>query len=204
MPVVERRRYFAIVLFCLLPMSALLSIGCSAVKIETGQTAEEQQDSAEERARQYRIRWSTQFEKADQKYRVQLLLDHLTQIKGWYQGVGQDVATQWRDGNRGLGEDIPASEMRTRLENSLNARKEMIKAWDELVEYSLGRLKQDRYFDQSFLDDLKKAADLYYEVSSTVEFPSADVDTYDHAIRIAGVNFDEQVEVVKRGLAIRN
>lgn len=177
-------------LFGLLLLGLVAFGGCSSIKIETGETPEEKNESTQEQARQFRVRWSSDFERASELRKVELLIAHVQRMENWYQQLGDTLTHRWQQGNIGRGEPISASEMSQIVENSLAPHKPMLNAWDEMIEYGVRRISELKYFAPDVLTQIDALVDQFYKFSSVVRYPSGEFVDYDQKIRIEAQDFD--------------
>jgi hypothetical protein len=182
-----------LVRFFLAAFSLFVLHSCSSIKIQTGETPEEKNESTQEQARQFKIRWSADFERATELKKVELLLAHLQRMENWYQQLGDTLANRWREGNTGRGEPIPADEIRKLVDNSLQPHQPMLTAWDEMIEYGVKRIGELKYFAPDVIDRIDAIVDQFYKFSSVIRYPSGEYADYDQKMRMESQNFDAQL-----------
>jgi hypothetical protein len=163
-------------------VAGTLLFSCSTIKIETGQTQEEAIQSAKAQARQIRSDWANQFQQAAPLEMAQLLSRHIDSVSTWYVAYGFEVATQWREGNTGRGENVPDREMREVVAVWTEKQQPILAAYEDNLEYGLEQIKETGYFGQDFFDLLSEFADQYYKVYSAVFYPSGSVEEYEETL----------------------
>lgn len=194
-----RNKFYTQIPFLLLFGLVVLS-GCSSIKIETGETPEERNESTQEQARQFRIRWSSDFERATELRKVELLLAHLQRMETWYQQLGDTLANRWREGNIGRGEPISSEEISKLVDNSLEPHLPLLNAWDEMIEYGVRRIGELKYFAPDVLTQIDALVDQFYKFSSVVRYPSDEFVDYDQKMRMAAQDFDGKMTELQNWL----
>lgn len=163
-------------------MAAALLVGCSAIKIETGQTQQEAVATSESQARRIRSEWADRLLSASPPEMVQLLVRHVDSVSARYVIYGFHVVDEWQQGNSGRGENVPDDEMRQVVDAWTKNQQPILTAWEDNLEYALQLIKESGFFDTGFLQMLQKLADQYYRVYSTVFYPAGDVERYETAL----------------------
>ena len=171
-----------------------LLLSCSAVKIETGQTHEEAVASAESEARRLRVEFAGQMQRATPPTQARIVIGHVDSTAARLSAFGFEVAREWRRGNAGRGSEVPDTEMRRVVNAWVDRQQPILSAWEDNLEYGLNGIKESRHFPAQFLELMERLADSYYELYSTVLFPSGSVDEYEDAVDRARRN----VETVSR------
>ncbi len=125
-------------------MAAALLVGCSAIKIETGQTQQEAVATSESQARRIRSEWADRLLSASPPEMVQLLVRHVDSVSARYVIYGFHVVDEWQQGNSGRGENVPDDEMRQVVDAWTKNQQPILTAWEdnlESIERCLSRME---------------------------------------------------------------
>ncbi len=164
-------------LFCLDSLAA-----CSAIKVETGQTHDEAIASADREAKQIRAQFAERMRQSSASEKAIQLIEHVDSVAARYITFGYEVAQQWRQGNDGRGTEIPPAEMRDVVAAWTERQQPILLAWEDNLEYGLGLIKESGRLGEEALGLLDSLADAYYQLYSTVVFPSGTVDEYEVSV----------------------
>ncbi|HQL23884.1 MAG TPA: hypothetical protein PKY95_05645 [candidate division Zixibacteria bacterium] len=165
-------------LAAILTVLAVTAAGCGAVRIETGATPEEETARSESQASALRRTWAQTFDQADRLRRADLLKTHLDSTSARLILVGRQFAGEWRDGNRGRGQVIPAEEFRRVIDNSIAKDRPILQAWEDNLEYGWEWVRDSSRFDSGRIGLFEEFVRHYYDVYSAVFLPQADAETY--------------------------
>jgi hypothetical protein len=174
--------------------------GCSSLKIETGQTREEAVDSSRERSSRIRSQWAQQVDAAPPVERVELLITLVEGVTDQYFNFGNEVKYRWQEAEDGRGEEVPASEMRTMIEAWSETQKPILDANDDNLEYTRRRIRETQLFDSDFDERIDGLCDKYYEVYSTVFFPTADLQQYRDDLAQRQIELDQEINLTQDAL----
>jgi hypothetical protein len=153
--------------------------GCTSVKIQTGPpTDEEYTQQSEVQAKQLKSDWYQRLNGATPLDQLRLIRTFVDTTAARYLRFGENVADQWRQGNDSQPTPVPASDMRTAVDNTLKTDMPVIKAHEEILEYGVDEILRSGYFDPEIEKLLKQQRDLFYDVYSAVFYPSGTVDDY--------------------------
>jgi hypothetical protein len=152
--------------------------GCSAIKIETGRTAEEQAAVSSSQASELRRNWARSFDSATETSKAALLKQHIDTTSARLVYIGRQFAREWDNGNRGRGAAIPAADFQRVIENSLAKDRPILQAWEDNLEYGWDWVRDSSRFDSRVKGLFGEMVDQYYDVSGVVLFPKGDVETY--------------------------
>jgi len=167
-------------LHIVLLLSGLLMLGaCSSIKIETGATPEEKGAVADRQASDLRTTWTANFSRASRYQKADLLKAHIDSTSERLYGLGGQFAREWRKGNEGRGQTIPADEMRQVFENSVASQRSILKAWEDNLEYGWEWVRDSGQFNQTMYDLYEQMVDEYYEAYSGVFYPESTVEAYE-------------------------
>ena len=174
----RHHRYFSG--FLTLILSVIIS-GC--VHIETGPESKEQRtETSELQARDFRINWVGRFDPAPPVEKALLLKDLLDTVADKYLGYGSRVADEWHQGNTGRGKTVPDSEMR-QVVTAWNASEQpLLDAYEETVEYSIGKIKDAAFFDSDVIELFRENIELFYQIRSGVFYPTGTVEDYEYQL----------------------
>jgi len=173
--------------------------GC--ISIETGQTPEEAVASSEARAGHIRSQWANRLNSATPREMADMLLDHVRDVTDRYLAYGADVASRWREGSSGRGQDISASEMREFVAAWIEAEKPLLTAWEENLEYGLERIVESGFYDETSRNLFQRLVDSYYDVYSVVFFPSSTAVDYESKLYRVKFERDRAIEDLENEVA---
>jgi hypothetical protein len=166
----------------LLLIAGLCIAGCG-VNIETGPpTADEKSRTSEVRGKGVRSDWVNRFEAATLSSKGMMFKTFVDSVSSRYIEYGYSVSDQWRQGNEGRGEEVSDTEMREMVARWTETEKPLIQSYDDVVEYAIERVRETGQFDRGTEDILQKMVDNYYEVYSTVFFPTGSVADYEYRL----------------------
>ncbi|MBN1211559.1 MAG: hypothetical protein JXA92_03200 [candidate division Zixibacteria bacterium] len=158
----------------------LIIIGISCVKIETGPESKEQRtETSELRARDFRVNWVNRFNPVPPVEKALLLKDLLDSVSVRYLRYGRRVADEWYQGNTGRGQPVPDTEMRQVVSTWNETEQPLLDAYEETVEYSIGKIKEAAFFDGEVIKLLRENIELFYEIRSGVFYPSGTLEDYE-------------------------
>ena len=92
------------------------------------------------------------------------------------------MAGDWRTGNDVRGQLIPDTEIRQLIDRSNESQRPLMKAYEDVLEYSLEQIKQSKFFRTSTEDLIQSHIDRFYDVNSAVFYPSGTVDDYEYRL----------------------
>lgn len=167
----------AIILFI-----ALLNLSCAGIKIETGQTAEEATETSAEQASRIRSEWADYLSRTDLKERPEQLAEIVKRTMGTYRHYGQQILNQWQEGERGRGQTVSSGEMRSMIEQWLAPQQPILKAYEDMFEYTYEQLKKEYPNNQRLLDAAKKLSDFFYNAYPGFFYPTGTVEDYRYNI----------------------
>jgi hypothetical protein len=165
-----------------LVVCSLLFASCKAIKIETGATAEEQTASNTERSSNYKREWSVLFNSLGRIDQIRLLQRHIDSTAFRYVSYGKSIAEQWKEGSAGRGAPISDDEMRVVVDQWIATQKALLDANDEILEYGLFRLKEQKDVDPEIMSAVHSLADRYYDCHGTVFLPSGTAQDYENRV----------------------
>ncbi len=156
----------------------LAAAGCSAIKIETGRTAEEQTAASSTQASELRRAWARNFDSAAELTKAALLKQHIDSSAARLVYIGRQFAREWDNGNRGRAQVIPAADFQQVIENSVAKDRPILQAWEDNLEYGWDWVRDSSRFDSRVIGLFGEMVDQYYDVYNVVFYPKADVETY--------------------------
>lgn len=156
----------------------LANVGCAGIKVETGRTADEEVAASETQASDMRRNFAQAFDAANEINRALLLKQHIDTVCSRLVSIGQQFAGEWRNGNQGRGQEIPADEMRQVIDNSITRDKPILKAWEDNLEYGWEYVRDSSRFDDQVIRVFDSMVQQYYSTYSAVFFPDSDVVEY--------------------------
>jgi hypothetical protein len=177
-----KRNCDVITLVWLVVAAAVALVGCTSIRIESGDISETGSDRAEVTARQIRSDWYAQIERAQPLQMAELLRVHIDSTTALLIRYGFSIADQWRNGNDLRGEDIPAAEMQQMVEAGIAAERPILDAYEDNTEYALDRIREKHFFDPVMLDQIQTMTDLYDQAYSVVFYPEDDVRGYENRL----------------------
>ncbi len=153
-------------------------LGCG-VRIQTGPASEEQQtERAEVTGKDQRISWKNRFDGASQRQRVVYLKFFIDSTSANYFQYGMNIADEWRKGEEGRKAEISADEMRQTIDNSIANQRPVLEANDDVVDYAMGRIKEDAFFDRATMDIISQLRDGYFSMYDVVFLPNGTREEY--------------------------
>lgn len=158
-------------------VSVTIITGC--VKIETGQTLEEATESNELRAKHIRSEWAVQLNNATPLQTAELVQMQVDSVAAMYLRYGFKIVDEWRKGNEGRGQLIEATEMRQVVDAWVASQRPILDAYEDNLEFGLGKIREYRFFDQKTLALFEKMGEQLYAVRSVVFYPNRDVEFYE-------------------------
>jgi hypothetical protein len=168
--------YGVLALFGLIMIS-----GC--VHIETGPESKEQRtETSAMRARDFRVNWVGRFDPAPPVEKALLLKDLLDSVSDKYLGYGSRVADEWHQGNTGRGKQVPDSEMQQMVTAWNASEQPLLDAYEETVEYSIGRIKDAAFFDSDVIKLFRENIELFYQIRSDIFYPAGTVEDYEYRL----------------------
>ncbi|MCK4572985.1 MAG: hypothetical protein KAU36_01380 [candidate division Zixibacteria bacterium] len=167
---------------CISFILALLISPAGCVKIETGQTVEEAQQSSEQRAGRLRATWANKLSGATPTELAIYLTDHFDQTTDMFFRYGERMTQQWEAGSEGRGTEIKAAEMRQVIDAWIAGEKPLLKAYEDNLEYGFARIKETGHYDEAMLRQLGALVEKYYEIYSAVFYPVGNLEDYAHKL----------------------
>jgi hypothetical protein len=162
--------------FTYLGAVAILAVslaGCG-VRVQTGPASDEQQtERSEVTGKNQRIVWKNRFDAAPARQRLAFLKDYIDSTVANYFRFGQNIADEWRKGEEGRSEAISGDEMRRRIDATLTTQRPILEANDDVVDYAMGRIEEDRFFDRVTMEIVRRYRDGYFHVYDVVFLPAA-------------------------------
>ncbi len=163
----------------LVALSLLFLAGCG-ITIQTGPEDEQRRTEVSgSRAKQVRGEYATLFQGANSKAIAGHVKNLIDSVSANYSRYGLQMVSEWRAGNQGRGAPVPDTEIRDLISRSNQSQQELLGAYEDIVELGISRIKELREFDQHSLGLLDQFAQQFYEVRSTVFFPSGTVGQYE-------------------------
>ncbi len=172
--------------------------GC--VKVETGATVEEATQSSEDTAGRIRREWASRIKQVSPPEAAALLVDHYDRVTALYLRYGQDMVEQWREGEQGRGQPIPATEMWEKIDQWTLTQRPILTAYDDNLEFAYRELSTSGLFNDDFLQMLRNLVDEYYVVYSAVFLPMGTVDEYEHRLEQVKYEAEGVGETYREGL----
>jgi len=155
----------------------------ACVNIETGPESKEQRtETSELRARDFRVDWVNRFNPAPPVEQALLLKDLLDSVSVKYLRYGRRIADEWYQGNTGRGQPVPDTEMRQVVAAWNESEEPLLDAYEETVEYSIGKIKEAAFFDGDVIKLLRENIELFYEIRSGVFYPTGVVKDYEYRL----------------------
>lgn len=161
------------------------------MKIETGATPEQEVAASETRAREARSTWARNFNSATELGKADLLKRHIDTSAARFLYIGDQFAREWRKGNEGRGQTIPASEFRDVIDNSIAKDRALLTAWEDNMEYAWEWVRDSSSFDDYTINLFSEMVDHYYEVYSRAFYPQEDVETYVDQMNRAEIRMED-------------
>jgi len=161
-----------------------MSIMFSAcVHIETGPESKEQRtETSELRARDFRVSWVNRFNPAPPVEKAFILKDLLDSVSVRNLRYGRRVADEWHQGNTGREQPVPDTEMRQVVTAWNETEQPLLDAYEETVEYSIGKIKEAAFFDGDVIKFFQENIKLFYEIRSSVFYPAGTVKDYEYRL----------------------
>ena len=163
----------------------LLAVGFFAgcVNIQTGsETPDQLEESAANRGKDFRVTWVNRFTGATPVEKADMLRDLVDSLSANYLRYGYKVAGDWRSGNEVRGQLIADSEIRDIIDRSNQSQQPLMKAYEDVMEYSLQQIKDSKFFGASTVTLMQDHIDQFYDVNSAVFYPSGTVDDYEYRL----------------------
>ena len=190
------------ILIVIVAAAVCLFVGCSAVKIETGQTREEAVESSRERSSLVRSQWAQQVDAANPVGKIELLIGHVEGTMERYFGFADEVKYQWQRAEDGRGQQVSSDEMRKMIDAWSVTQRPVLDANDDNLEYARRQALASNYFGPEFKEQLDGLCDRYYDAYSTIFYPSGTLETYSDDILRSQRELDRQIELTQDALAV--
>lgn len=173
----------AVAVISLLALVSGLWLGCQSVKISTGPPTDEQATSSSEaRAKELKTEWYSRLNAASPPQKMALVLDLVDSTAAQLVRYGYRIADLWHDANRGSGREVPDTEMRQVVENSIRNDLPLLESFEEMLEFGVAEILRAEYFDDPAIGALKAFQEQYYDVYSAVFYPAGTVDDYEYRL----------------------
>lgn len=174
----------------LLLILSLQTLSCAGLKIETGQSKEEATESNAEQASRLRSEWANLLSHTPDEKRPEQFREIVRRTMANYRYFGNQILTQWEEGEQGRGKAINADEMRKMIEQWIAPQQPVLKAYDDMFEYTYDQLKKQFPNDQQLLDAAKIVSEFYYNAYSVFFYPTGNVDDYRFSIESNSIETD--------------
>lgn len=169
-----------------------ITLACSSIRIETGSTSETDTEMAEVTAREIRTDWYAQLERAEPLDMAEMLRIHVDSTTAVLIRYGFTASDRWHDGNKQRGEDIPAEEMRGKIDAWISTQRPILEAYDDNIEYALDKIRDSYFFDPQMMERIISIADLYDLAYSVVFLPIGDARDYENRL------YDTRAEIERK------
>ncbi|MCM2272457.1 MAG: hypothetical protein NDJ18_07895 [candidate division Zixibacteria bacterium] len=157
----------------------LFLAGCG-ITIQTGPEDEQRRtEVSETRAKQVRGEYATLFQGANSRAIAGHVKNLIDSVSANYSRYGLQMVAEWRAGNQGRGAPVQDTEIRDLISRSNQSQQALLGAYEDIVELGISRIKELREFDEHSFALLDQFAQKFYEIRSTVFFPSGTVDQYE-------------------------
>ncbi len=176
-------------------------LGCSSIQINSG-TEEQRSESKSDEASMVRREWQAEVLGADPPQVMLLTMERVKRFARQLNRLSESIVEKWQEGNAGRGEEIPASEMRRLVDAWLDKERDVLDAWDDIIEDGLQRVRDSRYFDQPMIEGLKDLRADYEQLYSVVLVPNGDIVDYQQSIQDRQTTLEESADQLKRELGL--
>ena len=170
----------------LIGLSGVL-VGCSSVHIQTGpQTDAEVTQQSEDTGRSFKTTWADRLQSASPVQQAGMLKLFMDSTTARFLRMGEQVNQSWRDESRRRGSQVPVSEIRTMVERSTQLDLPMLEAYEDVLEYGVGLIHDNRQLDAGAEGKLVKYRDLYLEIYSAVFYPNGTREEFENQLQLLG------------------
>lgn len=157
-------------------------VGCSSVKIETGQTEREAKLEVNQQASQVRGEWAAKIKPLNSQQTAVELTSYLNGVCTRYLAFGDDVASRWHEASAGRGEEVDAKEMLNYVETWTNKQKPLLVAYTDNIEFAASKIKAAGELAPDDIERINELVGVYYRVYNAVFYPSKNVDLYEQEL----------------------
>lgn len=171
-----------------------MALSCSSIKIETGQTTEEATESSAEQASRMRSEWADFISRTPQSKRPEQMREIVRRAMATYQNFGRQILNLWEEGEKGRGEKVSAEEIRERLDGWLAPQQPVLKAYDDMFEYTYDQLKKEFPDNYDLLNGAKKLSKFYYNAYPAFFYPTETVDEYRYDLEAISNETDKALD----------
>jgi len=168
--------------FIVLLILSTIVVGCSAVKIETGQTEREAGLESNQRASQIRGEWAARINPLKARQAAIELTSYLNGICDRYFAFGDDVASRWHEASAGRAEEVGPKEMLDFVETWTAKEKPLLVAYTDNIEYAANKIKASGELAPDDDDRIDELVSIYYRVYNAVFYPNDNVDSYEQEL----------------------
>jgi len=156
----------------------VLFLGCG-VKIDTGpSTTAEVAQSTEMQAKQFRAEWGERLRLAEPLAKAMMVKQLIDSVSNNYLRYGQNIADEWREGNRGRGAEVSDSEIREIVERSVAGQRPLFLAYEDVVEQGMLEIKRALFLDPQSTEQLETYANYLYDVYTAVFLPQGSYESF--------------------------
>ena len=176
-------------------LAAMLLLAGCGIKVQTGQSPEEEVETSERRADLMRRQWASQLAAASPVMMADMVATRIDSTAAMYVGFGERVIDEWRKANIGRGTEVPATEMRDVVDAWVQTQRPILAAHEDNITEGVRLVEESRYFDAPLLDRLNEMVQQHDAIYSTVFYPNGTVEDYNDAIireRTALVKMSEE------------
>jgi|WetSurMetagenome_2_1015567.scaffolds.fasta_scaffold379722_2 hypothetical protein len=166
--------------------------GCSSVHIQTGPpTDSELTAQTEDSGRRFVATWADRLQNASPLQQADMLRFFMDSTTARYLRFGEQVNGTWRDEGKRRGSQVPVEEIRKMVERSTQIDLPMLEAYEDVLEYGVDLIKEQKSLEPSVAEKLIEYRDLYIEIYSGVFYPNGTREEYENLMQSLGVRAQE-------------
>ncbi|RKX23568.1 MAG: hypothetical protein DRP45_10280 [Candidatus Zixiibacteriota bacterium] len=115
-----------------------LFMGCQSIHIQAGPSSrEESEQKSAERGKGLRSEFADRLSNAAPLEKAHILRTFIDSVTAGHFRYGSRIAQQWHQSNVQAGHEVPDSEIRQMVENSLSAEQPILESYDDIVDYGI-------------------------------------------------------------------
>jgi len=173
-------------------VSLLLGTGLSGcVKIETGYTPEESEQSSREAADRIRGDWAGKIRLATPVQMAGMLVDHYFTVTNSYIRFGYETVDNWSKNEARLGRKVTDAEIQKLVDDWLATEKPVLSAYGDNIKLAYDLIVESEFFQQDFLDYLVALGDQYRATKEIAFQPRGTLEDYEY--RLEQVKYETEL-----------
>ena len=174
---------------------------CGCVKIETGYTPEEAEQSSLKAADRIRREWAHEMGQASPKQMAGMLVDYYFKVTNSYIRFGYETIDNWAENERKLGREVTDAEIQRMIDSWLATEKPVLSAYSDNIQLSYDLIVESEYFERDFLDHLVSLGDQYRTTMEIAFQPRGTLKDYEYRLEQAKYDTEEAGEKAREALA---